>query len=192
MDRSVPPPAHGQTCPTCARPIPTLHLDAAAQTPSHSVASADATTQLPLPWIPRSHHRHVPTAPHFPNPLTSPLSTVPAAPAAPVFVRRARLHSTPPPPPGLEDQAYLRSSHEILGKAAQVRPCTQTSTSPASPQPHVSTTQVRKHPVRSATTYKRRASTALAGTHNPVGADPRAGTGHFPGSSYGQIWSIQT
>ena len=35
------------------------------------------------------------------------------------------------------------------------------------------------HPVRSATTYKRSASTALAGTH-PVGADPREGTGPFP------------
>ena len=30
------------------------------------------------------------------------------------------------------------------------------------------------------TTCKRSASTALAGTHNPVGADPRAGTGPFP------------
>ena len=36
------------------------------------------------------------------------------------------------------------------------------------------------HPVRSATTYKRSASTALAGTHNFVGAVPRAGTGPFP------------
>ena len=48
------------------------------------------------------------------------------------------------------------------------------------PQPHVSTTQVGSHPVRSATTYKRSASTTLAVTHNPVGADPRAGTGPFP------------
>ena len=45
---------------------------------------------------------------------------------------------------------------------------------------NVSTTQVGTHPVRSATTYKRSASTALAGTHNPVGAAPRAGTGPFP------------
>ena len=36
------------------------------------------------------------------------------------------------------------------------------------------------HPVRSATTGKRSASTALAGTHNPVDADHRAGTGPFP------------
>ena len=34
--------------------------------------------------------------------------------------------------------------------------------------------------MRSATAYKRSTSTALAGTHNPVGADPRAGTGPFP------------
>ena len=34
--------------------------------------------------------------------------------------------------------------------------------------------------MHSATTYKRSASTALAGTHNPVGADPRARTGPFP------------
>ena len=36
------------------------------------------------------------------------------------------------------------------------------------------------HPVGSATTGKRSASTALAGTHNPVDADHRAGTGRFP------------
>ena len=42
------------------------------------------------------------------------------------------------------------------------------------------TTQVGTHPVRSATTGKRSASIALVGTHNPVGADPRAGTGRFP------------
>ena len=45
------------------------------------------------PWIARSHHRHMemPAVPHFPNPLTSPPSTVPEAPAAPVVVRpRAR------------------------------------------------------------------------------------------------------
>ena len=41
-------------------------------------------------------------------------------------------------------------------------------------------TQVGTHPVRSATTAKRSASTALAGTHNPVGSDPRTGTGPFP------------
>ena len=36
------------------------------------------------------------------------------------------------------------------------------------------------HADRASATYKRSASTALAGTHNPVGAVPRAGTGPFP------------
>ena len=67
-----------------------------------------------------------------------------------------------------------------LFKAAPVRPRLCTSISVTHPQPHVSTTQVGTHPVRSASTYKRSASTALAGTHNPVGADPRIGTGPFP------------
>ena len=60
-----------------------------------------ASTPMTL-WIARSHHRHMvmPAVPHFTNPLTSPPSTVPAAPAAPVVVRlhargstlRHRLH----------------------------------------------------------------------------------------------------
>ena len=67
-----------------------------------------------------------------------------------------------------------------LKKAAPVRPRLCTSISVTHPQPHVSTTQVGSHPVRSAPTYKRSASTALAGTHHPVGADLHAGTGPFP------------
>ena len=48
------------------------------------------------------------------------------------------------------------------------------------PQPHFNTTQVGTHPVRSAATYTRSASTTQAGTHNHVDADPRAGSGPFP------------
>ena len=44
----------------------------------------------------------------------------------------------------------------------------------------VCTTVVGTHPVRSAATCKRSASTALAGTHNPADTDPRTGTGPFP------------
>ena len=47
-------------------------------------------------------------------------------------------------------------------------------------QPHFNTTHVGTHPVRSAATYTRSASTTLAGTHNHVDADPRAGSGPFP------------
>ena len=84
------------------------------------------------------------------------------------------------PPPGLEKYAHLCSSHGITVKAAPVRPRLHTSTSVPSLQPHVSATQVGTHPVRLSATFKRSASTALAGTHNPVGADPRAETGPFP------------
>ena len=84
------------------------------------------------------------------------------------------------PPPGLEKYARQYASHGIPVKEAPLRPRLCTSISVTPPQPHVSTTQVGTHPVRSATTYKRIASTALAGTHNPVGADPRAGSGPFP------------
>ena len=65
-------------------------------------------------------------------------------------------------------------------KAAPVRPRSQTSTSAPSLQPHVSTTQLGTHAARSSATFKRSASTALAGTHHAIGADPRAGRGPFP------------
>ena len=61
-----------------------------------------------------------------------------------------------------------------------MRPRLCTAISVTLPQPHVSTTHVGTDPVRSATTCKRSASTALAGIHNSVGADPLAGTSPFP------------
>ena len=61
-----------------------------------------------------------------------------------------------------------------------MRPRLLSAISVTPPQPHVSTTQVGTHPVRSATTGKRSASIALAGTHNLSDTDPRAGTGPFP------------
>ena len=93
---------------------------------------------------------------------------------------RARLHSAPPPPPGLENYAHMCASHGIPVKAALVRPRLHTSTSVPSLQPHVSTTQVGTHPVRLSATYKRSANTAPAGTHHAIGADPRMGRGPFP------------
>ena len=84
------------------------------------------------------------------------------------------------PPPGLDKDAHLCASHGIPGKAAPLRPrlCSAISVTP--PQPPVCTIHVGTHPVRSATTCKRSASIALAGTHNTVDTDPRAGTGPFP------------
>ena len=80
------------------------------------------------------------------------------------------------PPPGLEQLAppsgpatysHLRTTH---GASTVSYPS-------HAPQPPVCTTQVGTHLVCSATTGKRSAGTALAGTHSPVGADPRTGTG---------------
>ena len=40
------PSTHDVLCPTCVRPVPSLLLDAAVQTPLHNVATHDASTQL--------------------------------------------------------------------------------------------------------------------------------------------------
>ena len=87
---------------------------------------------------------------------------------------------SPQPPLRLEKYAGQYASHCVPAKAAPVRPRLCASISVTPPQLHVCTTQVGTHPVRSATTYKRSARTALAGTHNPVRADHRAGTGPCP------------
>ena len=170
------------------------------QTSPQSVASADATTQLPLTEfflgciyskdpmdrsVPPPTHgntssasllQHIDIATVYTPSSTSRTSGCHVCTTAP----RARLHSAPPPPPGLEHQASLCSLHGIPFKAAPVRPCTHPSTSAPPPQPHVRTTQVGTHADRSSATYKRRASTAPAGIHHTISADPRAGRGPFP------------
>ena len=84
------------------------------------------------------------------------------------------------PPPGLAIDAHLCTPHGILVKAAPPRPRLRSAISVTPPQPPVCTIHVGTHHARSATTGKRSAGTALAGTHNPVDTDPRAGTGPFP------------
>ena len=75
-----------------------------------------------------------------------------------------------PPPPELAAYSHLLATH---GASANSSP------SHAQQSP-VSTTQVGTHPVRTATSARRSASSALAGTHNPVGSNPCTGTGPFP------------
>ena len=151
--------------------------------PTQVLHAVDATTQLPLTEfflgciysndpldrsVPPPTHGHAHSA-SLPQPsdiatINSPSST----------------SRTSDRPPGLEGQAPLSSPHGILVKAAPVRPRSQTPTPVPSLQPHATTTQVGTHPVRTSPTCKRRASTALAGTHHAIGADPRKGTGPFP------------
>ena len=79
------------------------------------------------------------------------------------------------PPPGLAIAAHLCASHGIPVRAAPLRPQSVTP-----PQPPACTIRVGTHHARSAVTGKRSASIALAGIHNIVDTDPRAGTGPFP------------
>ena len=88
-------------------------------------------------------------------------------------------HALPQPPPGLEQPApppeLAAYSHLLTTHGAYVN-----SSSNHAQQSPVSTTQVGTHPVRTATSAKRSASTALAGTHNPIGSNLRTDTGLFP------------
>ena len=83
------------------------------------------------------------------------------------------------PPPGLEQLApppeLAAHSHLLATHGAS----THSFPSHALQSP-VSTTLVGTHCIRSDTSAKRSASTALAGIHNPVGSNPRTGTGPFP------------
>ena len=189
----APPSTHDVLCSTCSRPVPSLLLDAAVQTPLYSVASHDASTQLPLTEFfigcilsnDPSDRQASPSAHCNAGSVSSPQPPVIGTLCSASDASDGHEHTTAPhallqPPPGLEKYARQYASLGILVKAAALRPRLCTSISVTPPQPQVSTTQVGTHPVRSATTYKRSASTALAGTHNPVGADPRAGTGPFP------------
>ena len=164
---------------SAVRVLPSLLLDAAVQTPLHSVATHDASTQLPLTEVfigcilsndpldrqalPSAHcnagNASLPQPPDIAT-LCSPSSVSHAS--------DGHEHTTAPhvllrPPPGLEKYACQHTSHGIPVKAAPVRPRLCTAISVTSPQSHVSTTHVGTHPVHSATTYKRSASTTLAG-----------------------------
>ena len=188
-----------------ARPASSFSLDAAVQTPLRSVLSHDTSTQLLLTEFfigcvfsndrldcQGSSSVQCGTDSASP-PQASDAATI-CNPSNSSLVRDGHVHTTashvllqPPPgleeyapPPGFEKSTHLCASHGKPVKAAPVRPCLFTAFSVTPPQPPVCTTHVGTHPVGSATTGKRSASTALAGTHNSVDADHRAGTVPFP------------
>ena len=166
-------------------------LDAAVQTLPHSTVSQDVSTQMgarpdssfSLDAAVQSRHRYkaILVVSHCLHFLTSPDSDDHVRSLAPrVLLQRPLGLEQYAPPPGLDIDADLCASHGIPVKAARLRPRLRSAISVTPPQPLVCTIHVGAHPVRSATTGKRSASTALSGTHNPVDTDPPAGTGPFP------------
>ena len=176
--------------------VRTSPLDAAVQTIPHSTLSQNVSTQMGshsassfsvdvfVQTLKRSIVLHdvstqLPLTEFFIGCVYSddPLDRQNLVRQSPPSVQGPRALLQPPPgleqlasPPDLATSSHLHTTHGA-----------STISYPShAPQPPVCTTQVGTHPVRSATTAKRSASTALAGTHNPVGADPRTGTGLFP------------
>ena len=185
-----------------SRSASSFSLDVFVQTPTRSTVLHDTSTQLPLteffigcifsndPLDHQNFDRQSPSS--VQDDIDSPSlictltrSSLVCDDLVRTLAPRALLQ--PPleleqyaPPPGVAIDAHLCIPHGILVKAAPLRPRLLSAISVTPPQPHVSTTQVGTHLVRSATTGKRSASTALAGTHNLSDTDPRAGTGPFP------------
>ena len=190
-----------------ARPASSFSLDAAVQTPIRSTVSHDTSTQLPLTeffigcifskdhsilLIVRARHRHkailgsvsLPPLPDIATTCTLSSSSLDSDDHVRTLAPRVLLQPPPgleqyAPPPGLEIDAHLCASHGIPGKAAPLRPRLRSAISVTPPQPPVCTIHVGTHPVRSATTGKRSASTALVGTHNPVDTDHVQGLALF-------------
>ena len=142
--------------------VPTQFGSTSMQTSTHSVVQLDAATQLDLTefligWI-------------FSN---SPLDRRNPVRQSPPSVLDS--HVTPLPPPGLEQPVpppELAAYSHLLTNVSSSSCLTQ--------QSPVSTTHVGTHPVRTASSTKRSASTALAGTHNSTGSYLLTDAGLFP------------
>ena len=144
-----------------SRTVSSFSVDASLQTTTHSVVQLDAATQLDLTefligWI------------FSDSPLDRrhPLCQSPPSMQDP--------HVLPQPPPGLEQPV---PSPELAAHSQSLT--IVSSSSCPTQQPPVSTTHVGTHPVRPVGA-KRSASTALAGTHNPIGSNLRTDAGLFP------------
>ena len=193
-----------------SRPASSFSVDVFVQTPTRSTVLHDTSTQLPLTEFfigcifsndpldrqgydrPRSSSAQGDIGSVSPPPLPDIATTCTLSKSSldsddHVRTLAPRVLLQPPPvleqyapSPGLAIDAHLCASHGIPVKAAPLRPRLRSAISVTPPQPPACTIHVGTHPARSATTGKRSASTALAGTHNLVDTDPRAGTGPFP------------
>ena len=105
------------------------------------------------------------------------------------LVRKLATRALLQPPPGLEQLAppsglatgsHLYTTHGASVSDAPPRARLRSAISDMPPQPSACTTHVGSHHLRSATTGKRSASTALVGTHNLANTDACAGSVPFP------------
>ena len=131
-----------------SRPASSFSVDTSVQTPIRCVVQHDAATQLELTEF-------------FIGCIysNSPLDRKNPVRQSPPSVQDS--HVLPPPPPGLEQPVpppELAAYSHLLTNVSSSSCHTQ--------QSPVSTTHVGTHPVRTASSAKRSASTALAGTHN--------------------------
>ena len=140
-----------------SRSASSFSVDTSVQTPIRCVVQHDAATQLPLTefFIGCIYSDRQNPVRQSPPPMQG-------------------SHALPQPPPGLAQPAPLPELAAYSHLLTNV-----SSSSCHTQQSPVSTTHVGTHPVRTATSARRSASTALAGTHNPVGSNLRTDTGLF-------------
>ena len=144
-----------------SRSISSFSVDIFVQTPIRSVVLHDVAIQLPITEF---FTGCSPSSVQGPRALLQP---------PPALEQLA-------PPLGLANGSHLYSTHGASVTAAPLRARLRSAISVTPPQPPACTTHVGSHHLRSATTGKRSASTALVGTHNLADTVPRAGTGPFP------------
>ena len=147
--------------------------------PARASACRLEKTTAPSPAGSSITHLHAACSFHSP-PLSSPSRATTWCLRRPVFHSQSPpsvqdSHVCPQPPPGLEQPVPLPELAAYSHLLTNV-----SSSSSHTQQSPVSTTHVGTHPVRTASSAKRSASTALAGTHNSIGSNLRTDAGMFP------------
>ena len=159
-----------------SRSASSFSVDVFVQTPVRSNVLHDVATQLPLTEF-------------FIGCIFSndPLDRHNFVRQSPPSVQGPRALLQPPPgleqlarPSGLATGSHLHTTHGASTTAAPLRARLRSAVSVTPSQPPACTTHVGSHHLRSATTGKRSASTALVGTHNLAITDCRAGSVPFP------------
>ena len=199
-------------CPACARSVPSLLLDVAVQTPLYSVASHDASTQLPLTEFfigsiysndpldrqaSSAHCNDGSASPPQPADIATLCSPSSASHAGDGHEGTTAPRVSPQPPPGLGKYARQCASH---GETCQNG--TRATSSVKIYLSHAPTATCQYHPCGNASyalSYYIQDRCKYRPSGNPQSCWCRSSCRNWsssqttsPGSSYGQIWSIQT